>query len=208
MNGIVCKNISLKCIQILQSDIGINAWDNLSFKNVKSCDTELINKGVTCLGIICNRLFDSKHGHGISLIESQAFLIENNEIYHNQLCGIYVIGKEKNKVEHTLEDKLEQQPLIFNQLSISKNGESGILLYDYFPEGVLIHDSKVYDNRLDGVAIIQRGSYTFQNPYQTHINCHEIINSCTSFLNKKENIRPNVLKLSNSEIHNNGMSGI
>jgi len=54
--------------------------------------------------------------------------VENNEIYHNQLCGIYVIGKEKNKVEHITEDKLEQQPLIFNQLSISKNGESGILL--------------------------------------------------------------------------------
>jgi len=80
MNGLVCKNIALKCIQILQSDIGINAWDNLSFKNVKSCDMELLNKGVTCLGIICNRLFDSKHGHGISLIESQAFLVENNEI--------------------------------------------------------------------------------------------------------------------------------
>jgi len=46
------------------------------------------------------------------------------------------------------------------------------------------------------------------NPYQTNINCHEIIHNCTSFLNKKENIRPNVLKLSNSEIHNNGMSGI
>lgn len=80
LNGIICKNIILKCIQILQSDFGMNNWDNISFKNIKCGDSELLNKGVTCLGIICNRIFDSKNGHGISLIESLNVLVENNEI--------------------------------------------------------------------------------------------------------------------------------
>jgi len=35
-----------------------------------------------------------------------------------------------------------------------------------------------------------------------------MINSCTSFINKKEQIKPNIIKISSSEIHNNGMSGI
>jgi len=95
MNGILCKNIKLKCVQVLQSDVGMNNWDNISFKNVKAGDKDLLLKGVTCLGIICNRLFESKNGHGISLSDSASVLIENNEIYHNKLCGIYCIGRDK-----------------------------------------------------------------------------------------------------------------
>jgi len=108
------------------------------------------------------------------------------------------------------EDKNDELycPLIMNQLSISKNGESGVLLYDYFPEGVLLHDSKIWENRLDGMAFIQRSDHLVINPHVISNSCVEILSSCTSFLNKKEQINSYVIKVSNSEIHNNGMSGL
>lgn len=74
------RDITLKCVQCLQSDIGGNVDSNIAFTQVKAGDSESQKQGLTCLGVISNRIFDSHEGHGISLLGCSSVLIENNEI--------------------------------------------------------------------------------------------------------------------------------
>lgn len=91
-SGIFVSNSSVRCVQILQSDIGGNSESNILLKNVKAGDSDAQRKGLTCLGIISSRIFDSQLGNGVELSDCSSVLLENNEIYRNKIFGVIAYG--------------------------------------------------------------------------------------------------------------------
>jgi len=83
-----------------------------------------------------------------------------------------------------------------------------VLVYDHWPDGVLLHDSRLYENRLDGMAIIQRSDVFVGNPFSDRQPCLPNLGPCASVIANGIQTIPNVVKINSTEIYNNRKSGI